>query len=275
MRKYDIEQIEINLLLEAVRQRYGYDFRHYARASIERRIRNLCRSTGCDQISMMIPQVLHDSSFLEKIIRNFSVTVTDMFRDPSVYRAIRQRVIPLLKTYPYIKVWVAGGATGKEAYSIAILLLEEGLHERSLIYCTDFNDIALEQAKKGLYPLDRMKDFSNNYIDGGGTASLSDYFMLSNQGCSVRPDLKKNITFANHNLVTDNVFGEMHLIFCRNVLIYFDNFLRERVLALFRDSLIFGGFFCLGSKESLRFSEVEQDMKVIDDNAMIYQKKIL
>jgi chemotaxis protein methyltransferase CheR len=218
---------------------------------------------------------LRDASFLEKIIREFSVTVTDMFRDPFVYRNIRKQVVPMLKTYPYIKVWVAGCATGKEAYSIAILLMEEGLYDRAVIYGTDFNDLALEQSQKGIYSLQRMEAFCANYEQAGGTAALTDYFLLSEKGCVVKEEVKKNITFANHNLVTDNVFGEMHLILCRNVLIYFNKILQRRVLNIFRDSLVFDGFFCLGSKESLKFSGLEKEMKVVNERARIYQKKTL
>ncbi|XOF33733.1 MAG: CheR family methyltransferase [Candidatus Electrothrix sp. YB6] len=273
MHERDIEQIEINLLLEAVQQRYGYDFRNYARASIERRVRSLWKRTGCRYLSDMLPQLLRDPSFLEKVIREFSITVTDMFRDPFVYRRIREQVVPMLRTYPYIKVWVAGCATGKEAYSIAILLMEEGLYERAIIYGTDFNDIALEEAERGVYPADKMEEFSENYEEAGGCGLLSDYFNLSGKSCAVKEQVRENITFANHNLVTDNVFGEMHLILCRNVLIYFDRTLQNRVLQLFLDSLIFGGFFCLGSKESLRFSDMEKEMKVINEKARIYRKK--
>lgn len=274
MQENEIEQIEVNLLLEAIHQRYGYDFKHYARASMERRVRLLCSRIGCHRLSEMIPQLLHDDSFLEKMIREFSITVTDMFRDPFVYRCIREQVVPMLKTYPYIKVWLAGCATGEEVYSMAILLQEEGLYEQSIIYATDFNDIALGRAKDGIYQLDRIQNFSDNYKQAGGLGSLSDYYQLSEKGFVIQSDLKKNITFANHNLVTDSVFGEMQLIICRNVLIYFDKTLQERVLQLFRDSLTFDGFLCLGSKESLRFSLLENDMKVIDAKAKVYQKKV-
>ncbi|WPD23127.1 MAG: protein-glutamate O-methyltransferase CheR [Candidatus Electrothrix scaldis] len=275
MDESDIEQIEINLLLDAVVQRYGYDFRHYARASIERRARSLYQSNGCRYLSEILPALLRDESFLEKIIREFSVTVTDMFRDPSVYQSIREEVVPMLRTYPYIKVWVAGCATGEEAYSIAILLMEEGLYDRSIVYGTDFNDIALEQARKGVYSLEQVETFTGNYQQAGGTDALTNYFSLAEEGHVIQERVKKNITFANHNLVTDTVFGEMHLILCRNVLIYFDKNLQKRVLDIFRDSLVFDGFFCLGSKESLRFSGLEEAMKVINENARIYQKKVL
>ncbi len=275
MDESDIEQVEINLVLDAVVQRYGYDFSNYARASIERRVRSLCRANGYRYLSEILPDLLRDASFLEKIIREFSVTVTDMFRDPFVYQSIREQVVPMLKTYPYIKVWVAGCATGKEAYSIAILLMEEGLYDRAIVYGTDFNDIALEQAKKGVYSLERLERFCANYKEGGGKAALTDYFTLTDKSCIVKDEVKKNITFANHNLVTDNVFGEMHLILCRNVLIYFNKILQRRVLNIFRDSLVFDGFFCLGSKESLKFSGLEEELKVIDEEARVYQKKIL
>ena len=181
----------------------------------------------------------------------------------------------MLRTYPYIKVWVAGCATGEEAYSIAILLMEEGLYDRSIVYGTDFNDIALEQAREGVYSLEQVETFAGNYQQAGGTGALTNYFSLTEEGYGIQEEVKKNITFANHNLVTDTVFGEMHLILCRNVLIYFDKTLQKRVLDIFRDSLVFDGFFCLGSKESLRFSGLEEAMKVVNERARIYQKKIL
>ena len=272
MKKTDIEAIEVKLLLEAVFDRYGYDFRHYSRASIERRVRQFQGKSGCSTISDMIPKLLHDESFFGIFVREFSITVTDMFRDPFVYQSIRKTVVPLLKTYPFIKIWHAGCATGEEAYSLAIVLKEETLYDRATLFATDFNDAALDEAKKGIYSLANAKKFTENYQAADGTSSFSDYYHARYEAMVMNKALKENITFANHNLVTDTVFGEMHLILCRNVMIYFEKQLQERVLRLFCDSLVHGGILCLGTKESLKFSQVRENFEVIDENARIYRK---
>lgn len=272
MDEIELEKIEIDLLIDAVFKRYGHDFRHYARASISRRIRQFFAKSGCGSIAEMIPKVLHDEGFFESLIRDFSITVTEMFRDPFVYGAIRQKVVPLLKSYPFLRVWHAGCATGEEVYSLAIILKEEGIYERSIIFATDFNDIALEKAKTGIYDLERVKLFTQNYQEAGGLQSFSDYYHAHYGSVAVQQDLKKNITFANHNLVTDGVFGEMNFILCRNVLIYFDKELQDRVLGLFKDSLAHGGYLCLGSKESLLFAGAQDHFRIIDEKARIYQK---
>jgi len=274
MDKDRLEQIEINLLLEAIYQRYGYDFRNYARASVERRARQLRERLGAASIGAMIPMLLHDKALLGSVLKEFSITVTEMFRDPFVYRGIRQEIVPMLKTYPYIKVWLAGCATGEEAYSLAILLREEGLQGRAIIYATDFNDVALDKARAGIYELERLKVFTANYLKAGGRADFGDYYHARYGAAVMRSELKKDITFANHNLVTDGVFGEMHLIVCRNVLIYFNKELQARVLGLFRDSLVFDGFLCLGAKETLKFSSLAEEFKVVDPKAKLFQKKV-
>jgi len=275
MEKTEVEEIEIDLLLEALFRRYGYDFRHYAKASITRRIRHLLGKTSHSRISEMIPELLYDKSFFEKIVYDFSITVTEMFRDPGFYRAIREKVIPYLKTYPFIKIWHAGCATGEEVYSIAIVLKEEGLYDRATIFATDFNNAALAKGKEGIYSLENIKQYTLNYQDAGGTSSFSEYYHAQYDSVIMDQSLKKNITFANHNLVTDNTFSEMHLILCRNVLIYFNKTLQDRVLRLFHDSLIHGGFLCLGTKESIQFADVAEAYERTDKKHKIYQKKTI
>lgn len=275
MKKTDIENMEITLLLEAMFMRFGYDFRHYSRASIERRVRQFQGKSGGSRISEMIPKLFYDESFFEVFVREFSITVTDMFRDPFVYLSIRKNVVPILKTYPFVKIWHAGCATGEEAYSLAIVLKEEGVYDRTTLFATDFNDAALDVAKKGIYALDDARKFTANYQAAGGRSSFSEYYHARYQAMALNKALAENITFANHNLVTDSVFGEMHLIICRNVLIYFDKALQDRVLNLFCDSLVHGGILCLGTKESLKFSTVGNRFQTIDEDARIYRKKAL
>ncbi|HTP10074.1 MAG TPA: protein-glutamate O-methyltransferase CheR [Anaerolineae bacterium] len=270
----DIEEIETNLFLEAIFQRYGYDFRHYARASVKRRVQRLLEISGCTQISEMIPRLLHDEDFSQTAIQGFSIAVTEMFRDPDFYRAFRQQVVPYLKTYPYIRVWHAGCAMGEEVYSLAIVLQEEGLYERSTIFATDFNDAVLDKAREGIYTLKDMRQYSLNYLSAGGTRSFADYYHAKYELAIMDPSLKRRITFASHNLATDGVFSELQVIFCRNVLIYFDKDLQKRVLGLFAASLAPGGFLCLGSKESLQYSDMIDQFKTIDERASIYQKRI-
>lgn len=273
MDKARIELIEADLLLEAVFRRYGYDFRSYARASIERRIRHFLTGSGCTSIAEMIPKVLHDGEFFSRLLRNFSISVTEMFRDPFVYRNVREKVVPLLRTWPHVKIWHAGCATGEEVYSLAIILKEEGLYDRATIYATDFSDAALDQARDGVYPLGKVKEATQNYQQAGGKASFSEYYHAHYDAVAMDSSLKERITFANHNLAVDEVFGEMHLVFCRNVLIYFNPDLQNRALRLFTESLVHGGFLCLGTKENLQFTEVSKRYEVLDNKAKIYQKK--
>ncbi len=273
MPKDNFENLEIDLLLDAIVKRYGYDFRNYSTASRKRRIKHFLSKTNYSKISEMIPQLLYDTNFFESFIYNLSITVTEMFRDPFVYKAIRKNVVPLLKTYPFLKIWHAGCAVGAEVYSMAILLKEEGLYDRCQIYATDFNDNALDKAREGVYSIEPMKEYTANYQNAGGRNSFSDYYHSKYDSVIINRDLKKNITFANHNLVSDSSFGEMQFIVCRNVLIYFDNVLQEQVLKLLDDSLALNGFICLGTKESLRFSTLSEGYQEIAPKEKIYQKK--
>jgi len=273
MKPAELEHVEIELLLEAIFRRYGYDFRSYARASIERRIRQFMVKEGCATIAEMIPKLLHDAVFFSHLARYFSISVTELFRDPWAYQVIREKVIPLLKTWPHVKIWHAGCATGEEVYSLAIVLKEEGVYDRVTIYATDFNDEALERAREGIYGLDKIQEATRNYQRTGGTGSFSEYYHARYQAAAMDSSLKKRMVFSGHNLATDSLFGEMHLIFCRNVLIYFNRDLQNRVLGLFTESLVHGGFLCLGSKEDLRFTDVCDRFEVVDDRARIYKKK--
>jgi chemotaxis protein methyltransferase CheR len=266
------EQIEIDLLLEALFRCCGYDFRSYARASIVRRIRQFLPGSGCASVAEMIPKLLHDREFCSRLVRYFSISVTEMFRDPSVYRAVREQVFPLLRTWPYFKVWHAGCATGEEVYSLAIVLREEGLYERATIYATDFNDESLARARQGIYPAGKLREATRNYQQAGGRRSFSEYYHARYDAAAMDSTLRERIVFSGHNLATDSVFGEMHLIFCRNVLIYFNRELRNRVLGLFTESLVHGGFLCLGSKEDLRFTDISGSYETVDHGARIYKK---
>lgn len=273
MQAGQIEQIEIDLLLEAVYRRYGYDFRSYARASIERRVRQFLSRQGLGSIMELTDQVLHDPKLFSSLARYFSIAVTELFRDPWAYRVLREKVVPVLQTWPHFKVWHAGCSSGEEVYSLAILLREEEVYHRSTIYATDFNDSVLQQAREGIYEIDRLKDATRNYQGAGGKASFSDYYHARYGAAVMDGSLRERIVFSNHNLVTDTVFSEMHLIFCRNVLIYFDRGLQNRVLKLFDESLVNGGFLCLGSKEDIQFTEVADRYEVVDRQARIFKKK--
>lgn len=268
-----IESIEIGLLLEAVYQRYGYDFRSYAGASIDRRTRQFMSHAGFSRISEMIPRVLYDENLFSELVQYFSIAVTEMFRDPFVYRAIRDEIVPLLRTWHHIKVWHAGCSTGEEVYSLAIVLKEEGLYDRVTIYGTDFNDSSLDKAKAGIYSPESIQEATRNYQKAGGHFSFSRYYHSRYDAVQMDVGLREKITWANHNLVTDKVFGEMHLVFCRNVLIYFNRDLQNRALRLFTESIAHGGFLCLGTKEDLQFSEVATQYEVVNNKAKIYKKR--
>lgn len=267
------ELIEIELFLQAIYLKFGYDFKNYSKAHIRRRIRHRMGTSGFSSISEMTHRLLYDPFFYQEVLQDLSITVTEMFRDPDFYRAVRTEVVPMLKTYPFVKIWHAGCATGEEVYSMAILLHEEGVLNRSQIYATDFNQIALQKAKSGIYPIEKIKEYTQNYQKGGGKSSFSDYFNALYGSVKLNESLKKNIVFADHNLVTDGVFGEMNLVICRNVLIYFDKDLQNKVLKLFYDSLIPGGFLCLGSKESLRFADKANAFDTITEHEKIYRRK--
>ena len=249
-----VEDLEIQLLLDALYRHYHYDFRHYARASIKRRLAQARTQLGYDSISAMQSAVLHDETMLPLLLNYLTVQVSEMFRDPSYFRALRERVIPHLRTYPSLKVWVAGCSHGEELYSLSILFHEEGLAEKTMFYATDINPAALKSAQAGVFPLDRIRLFTENHQKSGGHSSLSDYYTADYGRAVFDKSLRSRTVFSDHSLVTDAAFGEMHLISCRNVLIYFDRELQDRVVALFRDSLARRGFLGIGSKESLRFS---------------------
>lgn len=249
-----IEDIEIELLLEALYQHYHYDFRHYARASIKRRLVQARGQLGYDSISEIQAAVLRDATLLPRLLDFLTVQVSEMFRDPSYFRALREKVIPHLQTYPSLKVWVAGCSHGEELYSLSILFHEEGLAKKTLFYATDINPTALKAAQAGVYSLDRIRLFTENHQQSGGKSSLSDYYTANYGRAVFDRSLASQVVFSDHSLVTDAAFGEMHLISCRNVLIYFDRELQDRAVGLFSDSLARRGFLGLGSKESLRFS---------------------
>ena len=272
MPKSKLEETEMRLFIEMLRLRYGYDFSHYARASLRRRISGLRQHFAVTHVADLIPLVLHDESLLPRVLAGLSVPVTEMFRDPEVFLNLRRDVVPLLKSFPRINIWQVGCATGEEAYSLAILLQEEGIYHRARIYSTDINDIALAQAEEGIFPADKLKEYSRNYFKAGGTRSLSDYYHAQYDLVKIDEALKANILFTHHNVVSDGVFGEMQLILCRNVLIYFDRQLQARVQGLFRDSLVRGGFLCLGIKETLA-AAVEKDFRASAEILKIYQRR--
>lgn len=249
-----IEDLEIQLLLEALHRRYHYDFRRYARASIKRRLIQARDQMGFSSLTALQERVLHDESMLPRLLGYLTVQVSEMFRDPSYFRALREKVLPHLRTYPSLKVWIAGCSQGEEVYSLAILFKEEGLFDRTLFYATDISPDALHAAEAGVYSLDRVQKFTENHQKSGGRSSLSDYYTADYGRAVFDKSLRNNVVFSDHSLASDAVFAEMHLISCRNVMIYFDRELQDRALGLFRDSLARKGFLGLGSKESLRFS---------------------
>ena len=267
-----IEDIEIRLLLEALYSRYHYDFRNYAMASIKRRVRQARAHLGFDSISALQERLLHDPGMLPRILGYLTVQVSEMFRDPTYFRAIREKVVPHLRTYPSLKVWIAGCSGGEELYSFVILFREVGLEERTLFYATDINQDALRAAEAGIFGLDRLQLFTENHRKSGGKSSLSDYYQAAYGRVSFDKTLRRNVVFSDHSLVTDAVFAEMHLISCRNVLIYFNRTAQDRAIGLFKDSLARKGFLGLGSKESLRFSQHAESFADFLREEKIYQR---
>ncbi|MGD2199062.1 CheR family methyltransferase [Lysinibacillus fusiformis] len=264
--------LEIDLLLEAIYRLSGYDFRQYNRSSISRRIFNRMRINSIPTISRVQEKVIHDQEFLEQLLNDFSINVTEMFRNPSFFKAFREKVIPALRDYQEIRIWHAGCATGEEVYSMAILLQEEGLIDKAVIYATDMNEQVLEKAKKGVFPIHKMQAYTKNYMLAGGAHAFSEYYKTDYQYAYFHPTLLKNIIFAQHNLVTDQSFNEFHVVLCRNVLIYFSPQLQSQVHHLFYESLSDNGFLCLGDKETLRFEEVISNYQEVVGNERIYQK---
>jgi chemotaxis protein methyltransferase CheR len=268
------EDIEIRLLLEALYVRYHYDFRSYAMASIKRRLKQAREQLGFVTFSAMQESVLHDPAMLPRLVGYLTIQVSDMFRDPGFFRAIREKVVPHLRTYPSLKVWIAGCSGGEELYSFVILFREEGLENRTLFYATDINQDALRAAEAGIFSLDRVPLFTENHRKSGGKSSLSDYYQAAYSRVSFDKSLRRNVVFSDHSLVTDAAFAEMHLISCRNVMIYFDRALQNRVLGLFKDSLARKGFLGVGAKESLRFSEHAASFAEFVREEKIYQRRI-
>jgi chemotaxis protein methyltransferase CheR len=268
-----VEDIEIRLLLEALFLKYHYDFRNYAMASIKRRLRQARQQLGLDTFSAMQDRLLHDPDFLPRLLGYLTIQVSEMFRDPSYFKAIREQVVPHLRTYPSLKVWVAGCSEGEELYSLVILFREEGLEDRTIFYATDINHRALEAAEAGIYPLDRVQHYTENHRRSGGKSSLSDYYQAAYGRASFDKTLRRNVVFSDHSLVSDAVFGEMNLISCRNVMIYFDRALQDRAIGLFSESLARRGFLGIGSKETLRFSRHGAAFTDFVREEKIYQKK--
>ena len=268
----DVETIELELLLEAVNRRYGFDFRHYAPASLRRRLWRRMRAEGVETLSELQARVLHEPAAMERLLLDLSINVTAMFRDPTFYVAFREKVVPLLHTYPFTRIWIAGCSTGEEVYSIAILLQEEGLHERTRIYATDINEAVLARARAGVFPLDKMQEYTQNYIRAGGTRAFSEYYVAAYDGAQFDRSLAQNVVFAQHNLASDRSFNEFHVIVCRNVMIYFDRALQDRVHDLFYESLVTFGVLALGHKESIRFTAHESAYEELDAAEKLYRK---
>ncbi len=271
-REISNEDVEIKMLLETIYQKYGYDFRNYAMASIKRRIRRRLSLSGLESISAMQHKIIYDESFFNTLLLDLSITYTDMFRDPSFYLEFRQRVVPELKKSPHIKIWHAGCATGEEVYSVAIVLYEEGLYDQTQIYATDFNEVVIEKARQGIYEIDKIKTFTKNYQKAGGCASFADYYTARYDYALLKQFLKEHISFSDHNLVTDGTFGKMDMIVCRNVLIYFSRELQNQILTLFKKSLCNDGYLCIGAKETIRFSSVSEDFEDVVKEERIYRK---
>lgn len=268
-----IEDIEIQLLLQAIREIYGYDFRDYAEASLRRRLHYWLGTTIFTSFSQAQEKIVRDPAVLDSLLKNVTVNVTEMFRDPDFFLCLREKVIPFLRTYPFVKIWHAGCATGEEVYSLAILLHEAGMQGRFRLYATDINEDALQTAQAGVFPVNCMQTYTKNYQKSGGIAAFSDYYTANYDHAIFRDDLKESLIFAPHNLAVDSDFGEMHLILCRNVMIYFKVSLKERCLALFDRCLLPGHFLCVGSKESLSGRAIEKKYVHLVDRLGIYQKR--
>jgi chemotaxis protein methyltransferase CheR len=253
-----VEAVELELLIEAASRVYGYDFRDYARTSLRRRVASIMEAEQLHTISALQDRILHDRVAFERFLDGISVNVSAMFRDPNFFRAFRTHAVPLLRTYPFIRIWQAGCSLGEEAYSLAILLEEEGLYERTLIYATDINESTLRRAREGIFPADLMQKFTQNYLQSGGCQSFSEYYTARYDFAILRPALQRNIVFSQHNLVSDGPFNEFNVILCRNVMIYFNRALQERTHALFHASLGMFGLLGLGARESLRLMPQER-----------------
>ncbi|CAG2154542.1 CheR family methyltransferase [Cupriavidus plantarum] len=265
-------EIELDLLLEAIFRKYQHDFRRYARASLRRRLAQATQDFGLETLSQLQDRMLRDTAVFARLLQYLTVQVSEMFRDPSYFRAIREHVVPVLQTYPSVNVWVAGCSSGEELWSLAILFEEEGLAERTVFYATDINPEALVAARAGVYDAGRLRVFGENYLAAGGRRSLSDYYHAAYGKAKFSANLIRQSVFADHSLATDSVFQEAQLISCRNVLIYFDRGLQDRAIGLFRDALARRGFLGLGSKESLQFTAHAGDFETVDARERLYRK---
>ncbi len=268
----ELEDIELHLLLEGIYRHYGLDFRDYAAASLKRRIHETMNAEGTRTVSAYQDKVLHDSACMDRLMLALSINVTAMFRDPGFYATFRQKVVPLLRTYPFVRIWHAGCATGEEVYSLAILLQEENLYAKCRIYATDMNKEVLRKAREGIFPLSAMKEYTNNYMQAGGKRFFSDYYTAQYGSVIFRPSLIENVVFSEHNLATDSSFNEFQVVLCRNVMIYFNKTLQARVHNLIYDSLSMFGVFGIGNKESLRFTSRESFYEELDDKDKLYRK---
>jgi len=271
-RDKELESLEIELLVEAVYRHYGYDFREYAPASFRRRVTAFAHAEGLASVSGLQERVLHDPACFQRFLHALSVNVTAFFRDPEFFLAFRRLVMPILRTYPFLRIWHAGCSTGEEVYSMAILLHEEGLYDRCRIYATDVNAQALRQAEERIYPLREIQQHSRNYSEAGGKRALADYYTAGYGGALFAAWLRENILFAPHNLAQDSVFNEFHVILCRNVMIYFKHSLQQRVHVLLYDSLVPFGILGIGSKESLRLTPHEKDYAPLEAGSRLYRR---
>jgi chemotaxis protein methyltransferase CheR len=270
--KADLEAVETHLLMEGIFRHYGFDFRDYSLPSLKRRVWKRIYEEGLSTISGLQEKVLHDPSCMERLLLDLSINTTAMFRDPSFYLAFRRQVVPLLRTYPFVRIWHAGCSTGEEVYSMAILLQEEGLYDRCRIYATDINESVLQKAKDGIFPIATMQENTANYIGAGGTGTFSEYYTARYDYAIFRPSLRENVVFAQHNLVTDASFNHFNVIFCRNVLIYFNNTLQDRVQKLFLNSMEMFGILGLGRKETIRYTAVADHYDDIDRDERLYRR---
>lgn len=266
------ETLEIALLLEAIYRHYGYEFREYAAASLKRRLHNMLQLENLTTISSLQERILHDPACLGRFLTTLTVNVTALFRDPGFFLTFRNQVVPLLRTYPFVRIWHAGCSTGEEVYSMAILLQEEKIYDRCRIYATDMDEVVLKRAREGIFPLDEMKQYSRNYKNAGGTGALSDYYTGAYGNALFRPSLRDNIIFSQHNLATDSSFNEFHVILCRNVMIYFTRVLQDRVHNLFYDSLSSFGILGLGNKESMQFTPHEMDFEQLEPGVRLFRR---
>jgi chemotaxis protein methyltransferase CheR len=268
----DLERIEVQVLLEAIYQHYGFDFRGYALGSLKRRLWRRAYAEKVETMSALQDRVLHDPAVMERLLLDLSINVTSMFRDPTFFKAFRESVVPLLRTYPFVRIWNAGCSTGEETFSLAILLREEGLYDRARIYATDINDKVLARARAGVFPIEKMRDYTENYIRAGGTESFSSYYKADGGAARFDPELIEQVVFAQHNLVSDAPFNEFNVIVCRNVMIYFGKTLQDRVHELFYESLDPFGILALGHKESIKFTKFEERYEPLDAPEKLYRK---